>query len=64
MQSVVNDDGRCPSARSAIWVNDTFFTIRNEIFHYIRPGEALVRKPFQRLIEERALLGYKYTGFW
>jgi hypothetical protein len=26
-------------------------------------GEALVREPFQRLIEERALSGYKYTGF-
>ena len=23
-----------------------------------------MREPFQRLIEERALLAYKYTGFW
>ena len=23
-----------------------------------------MREPFQRLIEEHALLAYKYTGFW
>ena len=23
-----------------------------------------MREPFQRLIEKRALLAYKYTGFW
>ena len=38
--------------------------MRNEIFRYIRPGDELVREPFQRLIEKRALLAYKYTGFW
>ena len=54
----------CPLTRSDIWVNGGFFALRNEIFHYIRAGEELVREPFQRLIEERALLGYKYTGFW
>ena len=29
-----------------------------------RAGEELVREPFQRLIEEKALLAYKYGGFW
>ena len=38
--------------------------MRNEIFRYIRPGEELVREPFQRLIAEQALLAYKYAGFW
>ena len=38
--------------------------MRNEIFRYIRPGEELVREPFQRLIEKQALLAYKYSGFW
>ena len=28
------------------------------------PGDELVRQPFQRLIEKRALLAYKCTGFW
>ena len=31
---------------------------------YIHPGEELVREPFQRLIEEGALLAHKCTGFW
>jgi glucose-1-phosphate cytidylyltransferase len=38
--------------------------MRNEIFDHIQPGEELVREPFQRLIEKRALLSYKYSGFW
>jgi glucose-1-phosphate cytidylyltransferase len=54
----------CPSNRSDIWINGGFFVMRREIFHYIRPGEELVREPFQRLIERQALLAYKYPGFW
>ena len=38
--------------------------MRQEIFRYLRPGEELVREPFQRLIQQQALLAYKYTGFW
>ena len=47
-----------------IWINGGFFVMRNEIFSYIKPGEELVREPFQRLIEKQAFLAYKYTGFW
>jgi glucose-1-phosphate cytidylyltransferase len=54
----------CPLTRSDIWINGGFFIMRNEALRYIRPGDELVREPFQRLIEERALLAYKYTGFW
>jgi glucose-1-phosphate cytidylyltransferase len=54
----------CPLTRSDIWINGGFFAMRREIFRYIRPGDELVREPFQRLIEERALFSYKYTGFW
>jgi len=54
----------CPLMRSDIWINGGFFALRKDIFQYIRPGDELVREPFQRLIEERALLSYKYTGFW
>jgi glucose-1-phosphate cytidylyltransferase len=49
---------------SDIWVNGGFFGMRNEIFQYLQPGDELVREPFQRLIEKRALLAYKYDGFW
>jgi len=38
--------------------------MRREIFRYIEPGDELVREPFHRLIERRALLAYKYSGFW
>ena len=49
---------------SEIWINGGFFAFRKEIFDYIQPGDELVREPFQRLIEKRSLLAYKYTGFW
>jgi glucose-1-phosphate cytidylyltransferase len=51
-------------SRSDIWINGGFFVMRQEIFRYMQPGEELVREPFQRLIQQRALLAYKYTGFW
>jgi glucose-1-phosphate cytidylyltransferase len=54
----------CPLSRTDIWINGGFFAMRNEIFRHVRPGEELVREPFQRLIEKKALLAYKYTGFW
>ena len=30
----------------------------------MREGEELVIEPFQRLIEEKQLIGYPYDGFW
>ena len=53
-----------PLTRSDIWINGGFFAMRREIFRYIEPGDELVREPFHRLIERRALLAYKYSGFW
>ena len=54
----------CALSRSDMWINGGFFAMRNEIFRYMQPGEELVREPFQRLIQQQALLAYKYTGFW
>ena len=51
-------------SNSDIGINGGFFVMRREIFDHMRPGEELVRQPFQRLIDKRALLAYKYTGFW
>jgi glucose-1-phosphate cytidylyltransferase len=53
-----------PLNRSDIWINGGFFIISNEIFSYMRPGEELIREPFDRLIAKQLLLAYKYTGFW
>lgn len=54
----------CPASHSDLWINGGFFAMRRRIFDYILPGEDLVREPFQRLIAKRALLAYKYEGFW
>jgi glucose-1-phosphate cytidylyltransferase len=51
-------------SESDIWINGGFFVFRNEIFRHINPGEELVRQPFQRLIEQGALLAHKSKGFW
>jgi glucose-1-phosphate cytidylyltransferase len=61
-QGMVSDI--CPLTSSDIWINGGFFVMRQEIFKYMQPGEELVREPFQRLIQERALMAYKYNGFW
>jgi glucose-1-phosphate cytidylyltransferase len=53
-----------PVTRTDIWINGGFFAMRNDIFSYIQPGEELVREPFQRLIDRRALLAQRYNGFW
>lgn len=54
----------CPLSGSDIWINGGFFAMRREIFNHMRAGEELVREPFQRLIDRRQLMAYKYTGFW
>jgi glucose-1-phosphate cytidylyltransferase len=54
----------CALSHTDIWINGGFFAMRQEIFRYLQPGEELVREPFQRLIQQQALLAYKYTGFW
>jgi glucose-1-phosphate cytidylyltransferase len=56
--------GICELSRSDIWINGGFFVFRKEIFAYIQPGDELVREPFGRLIEKKALLAYKNSGFW
>jgi glucose-1-phosphate cytidylyltransferase len=49
---------------SQIIINGGFFVFRKEIFEYIIDGEDLVEEPFQRLIKEQKLIGYKYDQFW
>jgi len=51
-------------SQTDIWINGGFFVMRKEIFRYLKPGEELVREPFQRLIQMKSLLAYKYPGFW
>jgi len=57
--SSIEDIGRSP-----IRINGGFFIFKQEIFKHLRPGEELVREPFQRLVGERRLTAYEYDGFW
>jgi glucose-1-phosphate cytidylyltransferase len=54
----------CQLNKTPLRINGGFFVFKRKIFDYIKPGEDLVNEPFQRLIEERELVAYKYDGFW
>lgn len=45
-------------------INGGFFIFKKKIFDYIHDKEELINGPFQRLIEEKQLIGYRYDGFW
>jgi glucose-1-phosphate cytidylyltransferase len=51
-------------SQTTIWINGGYFIFTQSIFQYLRDGEELVSKPFQRLIEKGQLIGYTYDGFW
>jgi glucose-1-phosphate cytidylyltransferase len=50
--------------RSDIRINGGYFVFRKDIFQYMKNGEELLHEPFQRLVEQKQLLAYKYDGFW
>ena len=50
--------------QAEVWINGGFFAFKREIFDHIGEGEELVREPFARLIQKKALVAYKHTGFW
>lgn len=45
-------------------INGGFFIFKKKIFDYIGEKEELISEPFQRLVQERQLIGYLYDGFW
>jgi len=45
-------------------INGGYFVFKNEIFRYMKDGEELVVEPFQRLIKDKQLIGYRYDKFW
>lgn len=53
-----------PVMDADLWINGGFFAFRKEIFDYMQPGEELVQQPFQRLIAENQLIGYRNPSFW
>jgi len=56
---------RFGSLREAnFWINGGYFCLKPSIFDYIEDGEELVEQPFQRLVDQRKLVSYRYDGFW
>jgi glucose-1-phosphate cytidylyltransferase len=56
---------RITAARDAnIIVNAGYFVLRKSIFDYMNLGEELVLDPFQRLMKEQRLMGFRHDGFW
>jgi len=51
-------------SKSDIWINGGYFVLKDELFDFMRSGEDLVIEPFQRLIEQKKLMAYKYDGFF
>jgi glucose-1-phosphate cytidylyltransferase len=49
---------------SGMRINAGFFVLKKDIFKYLHPGEELVVKPFQRLIEKKQLAALEYDGFF
>jgi len=45
-------------------INGGFFVMRPELFNYIKDGEEMVERPFQRLIAEKKLMAHKHDGYW
>jgi glucose-1-phosphate cytidylyltransferase len=62
INGIVTDLGRV--SESEFWVNGGFFVLRQGIFEVLHEGEELVEAPFQRLIQQRRLFSYRYSGFW
>jgi len=48
----------------SIRINGGFFIFKKKIFDYMGDKDELVGEPFQRLIEDKQLIGYQYDGFW
>ncbi len=49
---------------TGLLINAGFFIFRSTIFDYLQPGEDLVGPPFQRLIDQGLLMGFKGDRFW
>jgi glucose-1-phosphate cytidylyltransferase len=50
--------------RTNLRINAGFFIFRHEVFDFMEPGDELVERPFERLMERGELIAYPYDGFW
>ena len=49
---------------SDLRINSGYFVLKQDIFKHMRIGEELVHEPFQRLIQQKQLMAYRYDGFY
>lgn len=49
---------------TSLIVNAGYFVLRRELFDHMNFGEELVLEPFQRLMKQKRLRGYRHDGFW
>jgi glucose-1-phosphate cytidylyltransferase len=47
-----------------VFINGGYFILSRDVLDLIEPGDELVERPFERLIEREQLLAYPYDGFW
>ena len=52
------------STNSDLWINGGHFILRPSVFDYMQPGDELVERPFERMIEAGQLITYRHDGFW
>jgi glucose-1-phosphate cytidylyltransferase len=45
-------------------INGGYFVFKKALFQYMHEGEELVCEPFERLIAENKLMGYRHEQFW
>ena len=53
-----------PITNGSVRINGGYFIFKKEIFDYMGDNEELVIEPFQRLMQERQLVGFQHDGFW
>ena len=53
-----------PLGGDGLYINGGYFVFRSEIFDYVKEGEELVGRPFERLIDKGLLTTTRHEGFW
>ena len=59
---LVTDIG--PISSADLWLNGGYFVFNQAIFDHMGEGEDLVGDAFRRLIENKALIANRFTGWW
>lgn len=53
-----------PASDCKIWINGGYFVFNANIWRFIRGCDDLITEVFPRLIQDKELVAYPYSGFW